>query len=111
MAAPMQQVDALRADVDRLTTLVDVNERKRLAELAELGAKASRETGALKIENADLKATVASRDGGGNGRKKYDEKVTTTNFISTTFENDKKTFMAWKKKTSRRSWSGTASRL
>ena len=94
MATPMQQVDTLRADVDRLMTLVDVNERKRVAELAELEAKASRETGALKIENADLKATVASRDGGGNGRKKYDETVTTKNFIPTTFDKDKKTFMA-----------------
>ena len=94
MATPMQQVDALRADVDRLMTLVDVNERKRLAELAEVEAKASREIGALKIKNADLKAAVASRDGGGNGRKKYDETVTTKNFILTTVDNDKKKFMA-----------------
>ena len=96
MATPMQQVDAFRADVDRPMTLVDVNERKRVAELAELEAKASREIGPLKIENVDLKATVASRDGGGNGRKKYDEKVTTKNCIPTTFDNDKRKVMARK---------------
>ena len=60
-----------------------MSECEQVAELAALEADFSRESGALKIENAELKATVAALDGGGIGTKKYDEGVAIQNLVLT----------------------------
>ena len=87
MATPMQQVDILRADVDRLMNQVEDNEQRRVRELSELETKAKNEIDALKQENYTLRQAQA---GSGIGRKRYDEKVTTKNFVPTVFDNDRK---------------------
>ena len=85
-----RQIEVLRADIERLMALVNENETKRIAELAQLERKASVEIGVLKEENSKFQQRS------GRDSKKYNDQVA-KNFTPEKFSSGKGELATWKK--------------